>query len=82
MEKLIKTSESSLLKEEKRVKPIPSTTYITVSVEGTIKWTSFLFRLGTQQPIMGVVQLVVREENGELLALADYRKGGVAAGYR
>ena len=31
---------------------------------------------------MGVVQLVVREDNGMLLALADYRKGGVAAGYR
>ncbi|KAJ7383858.1 hypothetical protein OS493_025734 [Desmophyllum pertusum] len=37
---------------------------------------------GTPQQIMGVVQLVVREDNGELLALADYRKGGVAAGYR
>ena len=31
---------------------------------------------------MGVVQLVVRKDDGELLALADYRKGGVAAGYR
>jgi len=37
---------------------------------------------GTPQQIMGVVQLVVRKDNGELLALADYRKGGVAAGYR
>ncbi|XP_015759665.1 PREDICTED: gamma-glutamyltranspeptidase 1-like [Acropora digitifera] len=37
---------------------------------------------GTPKQIMGVVQLVVREDNGNLLALADYRKGGVAAGYR
>lgn len=37
---------------------------------------------GTPQQIMGVVQLVVREDSGQLLALADYRKGGVAAGYR
>lgn len=37
---------------------------------------------GTPQQIMGVVQLVVREDNGNILALADYRKGGVAAGYR
>ena len=41
-----------------------------------------LSHLGTPLQIMGVVQLVVREDNGELLALADYRKGGVAAGYR
>ncbi|KAL9951555.1 hypothetical protein ACROYT_G044239 [Oculina patagonica] len=31
---------------------------------------------------LGIVQLVVREKNGEILALADHRKGGVAAGYR
>ncbi|CAH3132791.1 unnamed protein product [Pocillopora meandrina] len=37
---------------------------------------------GTPLQIMGVVQLVVRKDDGELLALADYRKGGVAAGYR
>lgn len=37
---------------------------------------------GTPLQIMGVVQLVVREDNGNLLALADHRKGGVAAGYR
>ena len=41
-----------------------------------------VYCLGTPQQIMGVVQLVVRKDNGELLALADYRKGGVAAGYR
>lgn len=41
-----------------------------------------VFHLGTPKQIMGVVQLVVREDNGNLLALADYRKGGVAAGYR
>lgn len=43
---------------------------------------SSFYQLGTPLQIMGVVQLVVREDNGELLALADYRKGGVAAGYR
>ena len=31
--------------------------------------------------MIGVVQLVVRE-NGELLAIADHRKGGIVAGYR
>ena len=31
---------------------------------------------------MGVVQVIVRQDNGELQALADYRKGGIVAGYR
>ena len=46
------------------------------------QFTYSFYQLGTPLQIMGVVQLVVREDNGELLALADYRKGGVAAGYR
>lgn len=46
------------------------------------RYFRIVFHLGTPQQIMGVVQLVVREDNGNLLALADYRKGGVAAGYR
>ena len=29
-----------------------------------------------------IVQLVVREKNGEILALADHRKGGVTDGHR
>jgi len=32
--------------------------------------------------MVGVVQLVARDKNGELLALADHRKGGIVAGYR
>jgi len=36
----------------------------------------------TPKQMIGVVQLVVRDENGELLALADHRKGGLVAGYR
>lgn len=35
----------------------------------------------TPKQMIGVVQLVVRE-NGELLAIADHRKGGIVAGYR
>ncbi|XP_078352781.1 glutathione hydrolase 1 proenzyme-like [Oculina patagonica] len=35
----------------------------------------------TPKQMIGVVQLVVRE-NGEILALADHRKGGIVAGYR
>ena len=31
---------------------------------------------------LGILQLVVRKESGEILAIADLRKGGVAAGYR
>ncbi|XP_031556156.1 glutathione hydrolase 1 proenzyme-like [Actinia tenebrosa] len=37
---------------------------------------------GTPGQIMGVVQVIARKKNGELLALADYRKGGIAAGYK
>ncbi|KXJ15360.1 Gamma-glutamyltranspeptidase 1 [Exaiptasia diaphana] len=37
---------------------------------------------GTPAQIMGVVQVIVRKKNGELLALADYRKGGIAAGFK
>ena len=37
--------------------------------------------LGTPGQIMGVVQVVAREKNGKLLALADSRKGGIAAGF-
>ena len=32
--------------------------------------------------MIGVVQLVARGKDGELLALADHRKGGIVAGYR
>ena len=42
----------------------------------------FFFCLATPKQMIGVVQLVVRDENGELLALADHRKGGIVAGYR
>ncbi|XP_048582023.1 glutathione hydrolase 1 proenzyme isoform X2 [Nematostella vectensis] len=37
---------------------------------------------GTPTQIMGVVQVIVREKSGKLLALADYRKGGIADGYK
>lgn len=37
---------------------------------------------GTPFQIVGVVQLVYREKDGEILALADHRKGGGPAGYR
>lgn len=37
---------------------------------------------GTPFQIIGVVQLVYREKDGEILALADHRKGGGPAGYR
>ncbi|EDO42587.1 predicted protein [Nematostella vectensis] len=41
-------------------------------------------RFGHRTPtqIMGVVQVIVREKSGKLLALADYRKGGIADGYK
>ena len=42
----------------------------------------FLICLATPKQMIGVVQLVVRDKNGELLALADHRKGGIVAGYR
>jgi len=42
----------------------------------------FLIYLATPKQMIGVVQLVVRDENEELLALADHRKGGLVAGYR
>ena len=31
---------------------------------------------------MGVVQIIVKAKTGAILALADHRKGGGAAGYR
>lgn len=37
---------------------------------------------GTPFQIVGVVQLVYSEKDGEILALADHRKGGGPAGYR
>ena len=56
-------------------------------------WLNLLIRLsvyslvylnysGTPFQIVGVVQLVYREKDGEILALADHRKGGGPAGYR
>ena len=40
----------------------------------------FIF-LGMPQGFLGIVQLFVRKENGDPLALADHRKGTVAVGY-
>ncbi|XP_022798792.1 glutathione hydrolase 1 proenzyme-like [Stylophora pistillata] len=37
---------------------------------------------GTPHQIVGVVQLVYRDKDGEIFALADHRKGGEPAGYR
>ena len=42
---------------------------------------AFFHFLGQLNAIMGVVQAIVREDDGRISAEADYRKGGKPAGY-